>query len=221
MRPSVDSTGNLDKTGPRPDLDASLSDLAAAAGHCERCPLYRHATQVVCGEGPAPAALMLVGEQPGDQEDRIGHPFVGPAGRLLDEALAAAGLERRAIYVTNAVKHFKHELRGKRRLHRKPNQGEVKACRWWLRSELAAVRPKLVVALGATAARAVMNRTVVLGRERGAVVTLAEGCKGMVTLHPSAILRMPDEISRSKALAKLIADLAKAAEMTAADNAFG
>ncbi len=221
MRPSVDSTGNLDKAGPRPDPDASLSDLAAAAEHCERCPLYRHATQVVFGEGPAPAALMLVGEQPGDQEDRIGRPFVGPAGRLLDEALAAAGLERRAIYVTNAVKHFKHDLRGKRRLHRKPNQGEVKACRWWLRSELAVVRPKLVVALGATAARAVMNRTVVLARERGAVVTLAEGCKGMVTLHPLAILRMRDEMSRSKALANLIADLAKAAQMTAADNAFG
>lgn len=221
MRPSVDSTGNLDKAGLRPDPHASISDLAAAAEHCERCPLYRRATQLVFGEGPAPAVLMLVGEQPGDPEDRIGHPFVGPAGRLLDEALAAAGLDRRALYITNAVKHFKHELRGKHRLHRKPNQGEVKACRWWLRSELAVVRPKLVVALGATAARSVMNRTVVLARERGAVVTLAEGCKGMVTLHPSAILRMPDGSSRAKALTMLIADLAKAAQMTAADNAFG
>lgn len=219
MRPSVDSSDTRDKAAPRFGPNASIADLAAEAEHCERCPLYRHATQVVFGEGPAPAALMLVGEQPGDQEDLIGRPFVGPAGRLLDEALAAAGIDRQATYVTNAVKHFKHQLRGKRRLHRKPNQIEVKACRWWLGFELAVVKPQLVVALGATAARSVMNRTVVLGRERGTVVTLAGGLKGMVTLHPAAILRMPDEDSRAKALASLVSDLAKAARVAAPQRA--
>lgn len=221
MRPSVDISGKLEKVGARSEANDSIADLAAEAEHCTRCPLYRNATQAVFGEGPTPAALMLVGEQPGDQEDQIGRPFVGPAGRLLDQALIAAGLDRTSIYVTNAVKHFKHEERGKRRLHRKPNQGEVKACRWWLRLELAVVKPRLVVALGATAARSVMGRTVVLARERGMVVTLAEGCKGMVAIHPSAILRIPDEEARTKALQSLIFDLTKAARLTVADRVSG
>ena len=171
----------------------------------------RNATQAVPGEGPAHATVMMVGEQSGEKEDLAGRPFVGPAGKLLDRALADAGIDRKGVFVTNAVKHFKHELRGKRRLHRKPNIGEVKACRWWFNLEIAAVRPRLVVALGATAARSVMNRTVVLARERGTPVHLPEGCKGLVTIHPSAILRMPDEESREKALKLLTADLRKAA----------
>src|SRR5262245_53176051 len=140
MRSSTEIRAEQEKAEARPRTPSVISDMAAEAEHCERCPLYRNATQVVFGEGPAPAALMLVGEQPGDQEDKIGRPFVGPAGRLLDQALEAAGLDRSALYLTNAVKHFKHELRGKRRLHRKPNMGEVKACRWWLSKELAVVR---------------------------------------------------------------------------------
>lgn len=216
MRTSLEIGQDQDKQAPPPRLLSVIAELRAEAEHCERCPLYRNATQVVFGEGPAPATLMLVGEQPGDQEDKIGRPFVGPAGRLLDRALEAAGLDRSTIYVTNAVKHFKHELRGKRRLHRKPNMGEVKACRWWFNLELAAVKPKLVVALGATAARSVMNRTVVLARERGTLLNLAEGCKGLVTIHPSAILRMLDEESRDKALRLLTSDLRHAALIIAA-----
>lgn len=135
---------------------AELCRVASEAAHCERCPLYRDATQVVFGEGPVGALIMLVGEQPGDQEDRVGRPFVGPAGHILDQALADVGLERGSAYVTNAVKHFKHEQRGKRRLHKRPNRDEVKACRWWLDQEFALVRPKLVVALGATAAHAIL-----------------------------------------------------------------
>lgn len=215
MRPSVDSDRNRDKAETRLGAGTPIAALAAEAEHCERCRLYRNATQAVFGEGPTPAKLMLVGEQPGDQEDLIGRPFAGPAGRLLDQALLAAGIDRQSVYVTNAVKHFKHELRGRRRLHRKPNQVEVKACRWWLGLELAAVKPELVVALGATAARSVMNRTVVVARERGTVVTLADGCKGLVTIHPSAILRMLDEDSRAKTFAGLISDLARAARITA------
>lgn len=215
MRSSVDIGGDQGKAGLRPRSPSSITDLAAEAEHCERCHLYKIGTQVVFGEGPAPADLMLVGEQPGDQEDKIGRPFVGPAGRILDGALEAAGLDRSTVYLTNAVKHFKHELRGKRRLHRKPNMGEVKACRWWFKLELAVVKPKLIVALGATAARSVMNRTVVLSRERGHVLHLAEGCRGLVTFHPSAILRMPEERDRDKALQQLITDLRLAARLVA------
>ena len=193
----------------------TLPKLAQAAGRCTACELHLVGSKTVFGEGPAQARVMLVGEQPGDQEDKIGRPFVGPAGRILDGALEAAGLDRSTVYLTNAVKHFKHELRGKRRLHRKPNMGEVKACRWWFKLELAVVKPKLIVALGATAARSVMNRTVVLSRERGHVLHLAEGCRGLVTFHPSAILRMPEERDRDKALQQLITDLRLAARLVA------
>jgi uracil-DNA glycosylase len=156
---------------------SGLAELADDASRCQRCPLFRHATQTVFGEGPANAQLMMVGEQPGDVEDREGHPFVGPAGRILDRALQKAGLDRRAIYVTNAVKHFKHEQRGKRRLHKRPNPDEVEKCRWWLEKELALVNPRLVIGLGALAAQALMGRKVILSRERGRLLRWANAAQ--------------------------------------------
>ncbi len=192
---------------------AQLRQVAREAAHCERCPLYRDATQTVFGEGPIGALIMLVGEQPGDQEDRVGRPFVGPAGGILDQALAQVGLDRRSTYVTNAVKHFKHEQRGKRRLHKHPNRGEVKACRWWLDWELALVRPRLVVALGAIAAHGILERPIVLARTRGQAFTLADGRRVLATIHPSAILRMPDEAARHQAFAGFVDDLREAARI--------
>lgn len=191
----------------------SLNQLAAEAAGCERCPLYQNATQTVFGEGPATAAIMMVGEQPGDQEDRLGHPFVGPAGQILDRALGDAGLDRKAIYVTNTVKHFKHEMRGKRRLHKRPNQDEIRKCRWWLDKEIAIVRPKLIVALGATAAQALTGRKLTLTRERGRPLTLWDGQQGMLTVHPSSILRMPDETARHEAFEGLVNDLIHASKI--------
>ncbi|MEJ0097150.1 MAG: UdgX family uracil-DNA binding protein [Bauldia sp.] len=185
----------------------SLATLAKEAEACRRCPLYKAATQVVFGEGPATAAMVLVGEQPGDQEDLAGHPFVGPAGKLLDRALADAGIERSAVYVTNAVKHFKHEQRGKRRMHKRPNQYEISRCRWWLDLELKLVNPKLVVALGATAAGALAGRAVSIAREREKPLPIAGGRRGFVTMHPSAILRMRDERERNAAMELLVRDL--------------
>jgi uracil-DNA glycosylase family protein len=195
-----------------PDLvDASaLQHAAAEAANCQRCPLYLHATQVVFGEGPPSATIMLVGEQPGDQEDRLGRPFVGPAGRLLDKALTQIGLDRTSVYVTNVVKHFKHEQRGKRRLHKRPNRDEVQQCRWWLDQELALVTPKMIVALGATAAHELLGRPVVLARERGKRLSLPDGHCCLVTVHPSALLRMPDEAARHQAFARLVHDLKQA-----------
>jgi DNA polymerase len=190
-----------------------LAALAQEAASCRRCPLYKDATQTVFGEGNASAALVLVGEQPGNQEDLQGHPFVGPAGGILDRALAEAGLDRGAVYLTNAVKHFKHEARGKRRLHKRPNRYEIEQCRWWLDRELAVVKPTLVVALGATAAHALSGRALTLSRERGHVVNFQNGLQGIVTLHPSAILRMPDEKSRHAAFASLVDDLQMAMEL--------
>lgn len=187
-----------------------MQQVARDAAHCERCPLYRNATQTVFGEGPVGALIILVGEQPGDQEDRVGRPFVGPAGRILDQALAEVGLNRGSAYVTNVVKHFKYEQRGKRRLHKPPNRGEVKACRWWLDWELALVRPKLVVALGVTAAREIVERPIVLARTRGQHLTLADGRHVVATIHPSAILRMPDEDARHQAFTEFVGDLQQA-----------
>ncbi len=194
----------------------SLVSLAAEAAGCTRCPLYRDATQTVFGEGGGEATIVLVGEQPGDQEDRAGRPFVGPAGRILDEALTAAGIDRALTYVTNAVKHFKFEPRGKRRLHKRPNQGEVQACRWWLDRELALIRPRLVVALGATAAHALMGKAVTLGRLRGRPTGFAGGYAGLITVHPSSILRMPDEAARHAAFDAFAADLKVARRLAAA-----
>ena len=194
-----------------------LADVAREAAHCERCALYRHATQTVFGEGPADAAIMLVGEQPGDQEDLVGRPFVGPAGKILDRALNQAGLPRAAVYVTNAVKHFKFEERGKRRIHQKPTRDEVQQCRWWLGQELDLVKPALVVALGVTAAHELTGRPIVLARERGKRISLNGGWSMLATIHPSAILRMPDETGREQAFEGLVGDLSLAVEM--ADSA--
>jgi uracil-DNA glycosylase family protein len=193
-----------------------LKTVAKEAASCTLCPLYRNATQTVFGEGAARASIMLVGEQPGDQEDLAGHPFVGPAGKVLDRAMAEAGLERRKVWLTNAVKHFKNEPRGKKRLHKRPNRYEVEVCRVWLRQEISLVKPQLILALGVTAAVALAGRPVVLSRERGRVIELADGQRGMVTTHPSSILRMPDQKARHAAFAALVKDLKAAARQAAA-----
>ena len=193
-----------------PDTAARHRHLASEAARCQRCQLHRHATQVVFGEGTTDAAIMLVGEQPGDQEDRTGRPFVGPAGRLLDQALEQIGLDRTLVYVTNAVKHFKFEPRGKRRLHKRPNANEVRECRWWLQQELDLVGPRLIVALGFTAAHNLLRRAVVLADERGKRLTTPDGRACLVTVHPSALLRMPNETARQQAFASLVHDLKQA-----------
>ena len=191
---------------------AKLNRLAREAKDCTRCPLYKNATQTVFGEGPVHVQLMLIGEQPGDQEDLAGRPFVGPAGKMLDKALAEAGVDRTKVYVTNIVKHFKNEPRGKRRLHKKPNRYEVEVCKIWFDQELAMVRPQLVVAMGVTAASALAGKTVTLSRLRGQVVAFANAGnqQGMVTIHPSSILRAPDEAGRRAAYAGLVKDLKRA-----------
>lgn len=187
-------------------MPSKLQQLRRAASSCRECPLGLLGTQTVFGEGPAQARLMLVGEQPGDREDREGHPFVGPAGRLLDQALAELGLDRAAIYVTNAVKHFKYELRGKRRMHKTPAQREIEACNHWLDSEIQAVRPRAIAALGATAARALLGRPVAVTRERGQWIAREDGIPVLITLHPSALLRLMDE-DRAEAWTAWLDDL--------------
>ncbi len=191
---------------------AALGDLAALVQGCRRCDLWRDATQAVAGEGPAHARLMLVGEQPGDQEDLAGRPFVGPAGGVLDRALAEAGVARDACFVTNAVKHFKHEPRGKRRLHKTPDRGEVEACRWWLDNERRLVRPRVVVALGATAAGAVFGRALPVIKSRGHPIAIDGDAEGFVTFHPSYLLRLPDPAEKAARFADFVADLKAAAE---------
>jgi len=188
-------------------MATTLAKVARQARSCKRCPLYKNATQTVFGEGPVRARLMVVGEQPGDQEDLAGRPFVGPAGKILDKALADAGIERDGVYVTNVVKHFKNEPRGKRRLHKKPNRSEVEVCKVWFDQELALARPRLVLAMGVTAASALVGKAVTLSRTRGKLMTFADGRQGMVTIHPSAILRAPDAASRRAAYAGLVKDL--------------
>jgi len=182
----------------------ALRDEAAG---CTRCPLYKPATQTVFGEGPVDAPLMFVGEQPGDQEDLAGHPFVGPAGQLFDRALASAEIDRTRTYVTNAVKHFKFEPRGKRRIHSKPGAGEIDACRWWIEQEQLLVRPQVTVALGATAARSLFGRTVTIGRERGKAMKLPEGGAAYVTVHPSFLLRLPDKTQAEEEFGRFVEDL--------------
>jgi DNA polymerase len=181
---------------------AALRDEAMG---CTRCPLYRDGTQTVFGEGPLGAPLMFVGEQPGDQEDLAGRPFVGPAGQLFDRALGDAGIDRSAAYVTNAVKHFKFERRGKRRIHSKPDGGEIAACRWWLEQELTLLRPRIAVALGATAARSLFGKAVTIGAMRGRAHPLAEGSEAWVTVHPSFLLRVRDD--RDAEYARFVEDL--------------
>jgi DNA polymerase len=185
----------------------SLAGLREAENACRRCPLYKDATQAVAGEGPKHATLMLVGEQPGDKEDLAGKPFVGPAGRVLDRALEDAGIDRRTVFVTNAVKHFKHEMRGKRRLHKRPNAYEIQRCRWWFERELAIVKPAVIVALGATAARSVFERPMAIGKSRGQELRLAIGTPAFITIHPSALLRIEDQADKEREYRAFVADL--------------
>ncbi len=194
-------------TAPEP-VDDSLAALRDAAAGCKRCPLWKPATQVVFGEGPARARILVVGEQPGDAEDLEGRPFVGPSGRQFDRALEELGIERSRLYVTNAVKHFKFERRGKVRLHKSPNPSEQRACRLWLEGELARVRPRIVVCLGAIAARNVFGTTFRLMRQRGTWQPLPGGRAGFATPHPSAVLRQRDTTSREAAYRGFVGDLA-------------
>jgi uracil-DNA glycosylase family protein len=192
---------------PGGNLRASWEALLADARRCTRCDLYRHATQTVFGEGPLDASIMFVGEQPGDQEDLAGRPFVGPAGALFDAALEKAGIDRSIVYVTNAVKHFKFVQKGKRRIHNKPDAGEISACRWWIEHERELIRPPVTVALGATAARSLIGKTVTIGKVRGAPVQLEDGTECWVTVHPSSLLRMPDHKAREEGRALFVRDL--------------
>ena len=185
----------------------SLKALRQAEAACTRCPLYRDATQVVPGEGPAPAQVMFVGEQPGNDEDLKGRPFVGPAGRVLDRAIAEAGLDRTDMFVTNAVKHFKFEPRGKRRLHKRPNTYEIERCRWWLDLERTIVKPDVIVALGATAARSLFDRTIVISKMRGEIVVREDGSRLLVTIHPSYLLRIEDEQAKAAEYRRFVEDL--------------
>jgi DNA polymerase len=196
----------------------TLSALRAAEAVCTRCTLFRFATQVVPGEGTVPAPLMLVGEQPGDQEDLAGRPFIGPAGRILDRALDQAGIARRDVFVTNAVKHFKHEMRGKRRLHKRPNAYEIDRCRWWLEQERFIVRPNIIVALGATAARGILGRAIRVLEVRGQLQQLADGTAAVVTIHPSLLLRIRDEADKAREYQSFVDDLRRSRELAAAQR---
>jgi probable DNA metabolism protein len=191
----------------------SLTALREEASGCRACPLWKNATQTVFGEGPQEARIILVGEQPGDKEDLAGKPFVGPAGQMLDRALEEAGVDRTKVYVTNAVKHFKFVPRGKIRLHQKPNTPEIKACRQWYERELAAIRPELVVALGATAAQSVVGKITPINKNRGHLIDLPEGPKALVTVHPSYLLRLPDEDAKAREYERFVDDLKIAADL--------
>ena len=194
------------------NVAGSWETLRAEAMGCTRCPLYKNATQTVFGEGPLNAKLMFVGEQPGDQEDQQGRPFVGPAGHIFDEALEKAGVDRARVYVTNAVKHFKYEQRGKRRIHSKPNAGEIKACRWWYAQERELIRPAVTVALGATAARQVLGKAVTISGTRGQAHMLEDGSEGWVTIHPSFLLRIHEQPDAEAELGRFIEDLKRVRE---------
>jgi uracil-DNA glycosylase len=199
---------------PVPDLipdRPSLKSVRETAQQCKACDLYKRGTQTVFGEGPRHAEVMMVGEQPGDAEDLAGHPFVGPAGKLLDRALAEAGIDRATVYVTNVVKHFKWEPRGKRRIHAKPNGAEIAACRPWLDTEIALVKPRVIVLLGATAAQAVLGRAFKVSQQRGSFVPSPIAPRVTATVHPSSILRAPDDDSRRAEMARFVADLKRVA----------
>jgi DNA polymerase len=209
------NAGNPDDLNPGGERSAapfvppstSIRTLSAAAHTCRGCDLYKTATQVVFGEGPKSARVVLIGEQPGDQEDRQGEPFVGPAGALLDKALADAGIVRQEAYLTNAVKHFKWEPRGKRRIHKKPRMSEVKACRPWLEAELRAIEPVVIVCLGATAAQSVFGSAFKLMAQRGRLLVSPLGERAIATIHPSAVLRATDSDGRKAAYGMLVGDL--------------
>lgn len=207
--PETDNARDLIPAG------ATIAELRAVAAQCTACPLYRNATQTVFGEGPPDAPIMLVGEQPGDAEDLSGHPFVGPAGKLLDRCLAEAGIDRAGVWVTNAVKHFKWVPRGTRRLHSKPGSLELVACFPWLEAEIRAVAPRTVVALGATAAQALFGKAFRVTRDRGRRMHTALAPNALATVHPSALLRAPDEAARHRETRRFIEDLRKAAELSA------
>jgi DNA polymerase len=199
----------LDQTRPV----KKLSELKAAIDSCRRCPLYKNATQGVPGEGRAGAPLMLIGEQPGNDEDLVGKPFVGPAGRMLNQALIEAGIDRSKTYVTNAVRHFKFEPRGKRRLHKRPNNHEIERCRWWTDLERALVEPKLIVAMGATAARSLLNKTVTISQMRGHIFALENSAaQALITIHPSYLLRIQEPDDKEREYKAFVADLKLAAK---------
>jgi uracil-DNA glycosylase family protein len=202
------ATGTEEYARPaQPPDTSSLAEVRDGARECTACHLYKRATQTVFGEGPKDAAIMLVGEQPGDYEDLEGKPFVGPAGKIMDRALEEAGIDRKEVYVTNAVKHFKWEPRGKRRIHQKPNSREIAACRPWLEAELRLVKPKLLVCLGATAAQAVFGPSFRVTRERGKVLSSKLVPRALATVHPSSLLRQPDEKSRQREYERFVVDL--------------
>ena len=192
---------------PRSNVRAAWEELLKDARLCTRCDLYKHATQTVFGEGPLDASIIFVGEQPGDQEDLAGRPFVGPAGEIFNAALEKAGIDRSTVYVTNAVKHFKFVLRGKRRIHNKPDAGEIEACRWWIEHERELIKPPVTVALGATAARSLVGKLVTISKVRDAPLTLADGSECWVTVHPSSLLRIPSREGRREARALFLRDL--------------
>jgi len=204
LRHAIEAERRVEPGG---NLRSAWERLLADARKCTRCDLYKHATQPVFGEGPLDATICFVGEQPGDQEDLAGRPFVGPAGQLFDAALEEAGIDRARTYVTNAVKHFKFQQRGKRRLHSKPEGGEIKACRWWIERELELIQPQLTVALGATAARSLFGKVVTITSLRGEPHQLADTGECWVTVHPSALLRMPDRDRRQEERARFVSDL--------------
>jgi DNA polymerase len=198
--------------------ELSLPTMHKDAEHCERCDLYKHATHLVFGEGPRNARVVLVGEQPGDREDLAGRPFVGPSGHMLDKCLHEAGIDRSALYVTNAVKHFKFEPRGKKRLHSKPNAGEIQRCAWWLGGELDLVKPTLVVALGATALYSLLGNKVKVTRSRGQIIDAPKGYGVLVTVHPSSLLRRPDRAAAEKSRLTFIEELKKIGSYLDKDN---
>jgi len=194
-------------------VSSSLKTLREEAADCRACPLWKNATQTVFGEGPQRAQAMLVGEQPGDKEDLAGKPFVGPAGQMLDRALEEAGIDRKKVYVTNAVKHFKFVPRGKIRLHQKPTTPEIKACRQWYELELASIKPDLVVAMGATAAQSVFGKITPINKNRGHLIDLGDGIKALVTVHPSYLLRLPDADAKTREYERFVDDLKIAAAL--------
>ena len=204
LRDALDAERRIEPGG---NLRTSWEALLKDARKCTRCDLYKNATQTVFGEGPLDAQIMFVGEQPGDQEDLAGRPFVGPAGQLFDSALIAAGIDRSSVYVTNAVKHFKFVPRGKRRIHNKPDAGEIEACRWWIGQERELLRPPVTVALGATAAQSLFGKAMAIGRNRGAPLELPDGSECWITVHPSFLLRIPDEVRKREEKKLFLRDL--------------